>query len=198
MDNLWKATRLENASGILAGMPQETLPLPQIVVRRSTKRRKTISAFHEGDTLVVAIPASLTKAQEREWVTKMAQKMATREIKKRPSDETLLQRALELSKTYFHNKAIPNSVRWVSNQESRWGSCSVQDKAIRISDRAKGMPEYVLDYLLLHELAHLLHAGHGPQFWALLKDYKYLEKAKGFLEGAHHAAKNNLPPMADE
>jgi predicted metal-dependent hydrolase len=45
------------------------------------------------------------------------------------------------------------------------------------------MPEYVVDYVLLHELAHLLVPGHGPKFWAELADYDKLERARGFLEG---------------
>lgn len=45
------------------------------------------------------------------------------------------------------------------------------------------MPGWVLDYVLLHELAHTLHAGHGPQFWALLEAYPRTERARGFLEG---------------
>jgi len=165
---------------------------PTVEVRRSAKRRKTISAFQEGDKLVIAIPASMTKAQEREWVAKMTARMAVRQTKRRPSDDTLYQRALALSQQYLGGRAQPTSVRWTANQAHRWGSCSVHDRAIRISDRARGMPEYVLDYLLLHELTHLLHAGHGAGFWALLADYPQLERARGFLDGAafeHHRQK---------
>jgi len=45
------------------------------------------------------------------------------------------------------------------------------------------MPSYVIDYVLLHELAHLLVPGHGPDFWAALADYPRLERARGFLDG---------------
>jgi len=163
-----------------------------VEVRRSKQRRRSISAFQEGDKLVVAIPATFTKAQEREWVEKMAFRVATREAKRRPSDEVLMERALELSRQYFGGKAQPASVAWTSNQERRWGSCSINDRAIRISDKARGMPPYVIDYLLLHELAHLLHAGHGPTFWALLSGYKHLDKARGFLEGVQYAKHLNI------
>jgi hypothetical protein len=45
------------------------------------------------------------------------------------------------------------------------------------------MPRWVLDYVLLHELNHLLHAGHGPDFWAELEGYPRTQRARGFLEG---------------
>jgi len=74
-------------------------------------------------------------------------------------------------------------VRWVSNQRTRWGSCTIDDASIRLSDRLQGMPEWVIDYVLLHELAHLLEPSHGPEFWELLAPYPDLEQAKGFLDG---------------
>jgi len=154
-----------------------------VEVRRSNRRKRSISAFVEGEKLVVVIPGHFTKSQEAEWVKKMVAQVAQREGKRRPSDAALLARALELSTMYFDGAARPASVAWSSNQNRRWGSCTMQDRAIRISDRVQGMPEYVLDYVLLHELAHLLHANHGPGFWALLSGYPHLEKAKGFLDG---------------
>jgi predicted metal-dependent hydrolase len=47
----------------------------------------------------------------------------------------------------------------------------------------RGVPPWVLDYVLLHELAHLLEPGHGPAFWALLESYPRTERARGYLEG---------------
>jgi hypothetical protein len=75
-------------------------------------------------------------------------------------------------------------VRWVDNMASRWGSCTVTDATIRLSRRLEGMPDYVVDYVLLHELAHLIVAGHGREFWSVLSGYERLERARGFLEGA--------------
>ena len=45
------------------------------------------------------------------------------------------------------------------------------------------MPPYVIDYVLLHELTHLLVPGHGPAFWAELEAYPLTERARGFLDG---------------
>ena len=77
----------------------------------------------------------------------------------------------------------PTSVRWVDNMNARWGSCTPVDGTIRLSRRLVGMPGYVIDYVLLHELAHLIEPGHGPAFRAGLAGYERLERAEGFLEG---------------
>jgi len=162
-----------------------------IEVRRSNRRKRSISAFEQGGKLIIVVPGHFTKAQEAEWVGKMSARMQQRQAKRRPSDAALLARAFELSQIYYDGAARPESVAWSSNQNRRWGSCTLQTRAIRISDRLQGMPEYVLDYVLLHELAHLLHADHGPGFWALLAGYPHLEKAKGFLEGVEHQSRQS-------
>ena len=160
----------------------------QIEVRRSNRRRRTVSAYRDGDKTVVLIPAQMTRAEEQQWVDKMLARLAGQERKRRPDDGELARRARELSARYLAGRAQPASVRWVSNQQTRWGSCTPVDGTIRISDRVRGMPEYVLDYVLLHELAHLLVPSHGPQFWELLQVYPKTERARGFLEGYASAA----------
>lgn len=98
-------------------------------------------------------------------------------------DADLVRRAERLSADYLGARARPTSVRWVANQHRRWGSATPADGSIRLSHRLQGMPEWVLDYVLLHELAHLLQPGHGPQFWALLDGYPHRDRARGYLEG---------------
>ncbi|GHS84923.1 metal-dependent hydrolase [Actinomycetota bacterium] len=142
-----------------------------------------MTAYREDGRIVVAIPARFTRAQEREWVPRMLARLAAQERRRRPSDVELLNRAAELSTRYLGGRAVPTSVRWSTNQGRRWGSCSLGDGTIRISDRVQGMPAWVIDYVLLHELNHLLHAGHGPEFWAELEAYPRTERARGFLEG---------------
>ncbi|WP_211289330.1 M48 family metallopeptidase [Luteimicrobium subarcticum] len=156
---------------------------PVVEVRRSRRRVSTVSAYRDGDRTIVAIPARFSRAQEREWVERMLARLAEKEQRRRPSDAQLAARAAELSARYLGDRAHPSSVRWSSNQGRRWGSCTLLDGSIRISDRVQGMPGWVLDYVILHELAHLLHAGHGPDFWALLDDYPRTERARGYLEG---------------
>lgn len=103
-----------------------------------------------------------------------------------------MQRATELSAMYLNGRAVPATVRWVSNQNSRWGSATPADKSIRLSMKLKTMPQWVVDYVLLHELAHLLFSGHGPEFWELLAPYPQTERAKAFLEGVAFATSRGL------
>ena len=120
-------------------------PTGPVEVRRSARRRRTVSAYREGDRTVVLIPARFTKAEERHWVDTMLGRLAAGDQRRRPSDDELLRRATELSERYLQGAARPSSVRWVGNQLSRWGSCTPADGTIRISTRLKGMPAYVLD-----------------------------------------------------
>ncbi|OCI31394.1 SprT-like domain-containing protein [Oerskovia enterophila] len=169
-----------------------------VEVRRSRRRKSTVSAYRDGERTIVSIPARFTRAQEREWVQRMLDRLADKERRRRPSDAELVARATELSAKYLDGRAHPTSVRWSSNQGRRWGSCTLIDGSIRISTRVQGMPEWVLDYVLLHELAHLLHAGHGPGFWALLESYPRTERAKGFLEGVSFTRDGGTPESPDE
>jgi len=132
---------------------------------------------------VVSLPARTTRADEERWVAEMVERVLASERKSRPTDTELTERAVQLSARYLGGRATPASVRWVDNMASRWGSCTPIDGTIRLSRRLVGMPAYVIDYVLLHELAHLLVPGHGPAFWRELAGYERLERAKGFLEG---------------
>lgn len=156
---------------------------PDVVVRRSKRRTRTVTAFREGGRTVVAIPDRFTRVQEREWVRRMVARLESQERRRRPSDDQLLDRAQRLSARYLGGQARPTSVAWSSRQGRRWGSCTVGERAIRLSTRLQGLPSWVVDYVLLHELAHLLSAGHGPDFWRLLGGYPRTERARGFLEG---------------
>lgn len=155
----------------------------RVEVRRSDRRRRTVSAYREGDTVVVMLPARMTRAEEQRWVAEMLERVTAREQRRRPSDDALLVRAEELARRHLGGKALPRSVRWVDNQGSRWGSCTPADASIRLSRRLQGMPPWVVDYVLVHELAHLLVPGHGPDFWALVAAYPKADRARGYLEG---------------
>lgn len=155
----------------------------EVEVRRSARRRRTVSAYRDDGRTVVLIPARFTRAQEREWVDKMLARLTDGERRRVPSDAELDRRAAELSRRYLAGAARPRSIRWVDNQQARWGSCTPGEGTIRISTRLKGMPGYVIDYVVLHELAHLLSSGHGPDFWEWLAAYPRLERARGYLDG---------------
>ena len=102
----------------------------------------------------------------------------------------------ELSDRYLGGLATPESVRWVDNQNSRWGSCTPGDRTIRLSARLQGMPQWVIDYVLIHELAHLLEPGHDAKFWSWVDRYPKAERAKGYLLGWSAAAHVESPPGA--
>ena len=155
----------------------------EIEVRRSRQRRRTVSAYREGGRTIVLIPARFSADEERAWVDAMLLRLAAGDKRRRPSDEQLLARAVDLSRRYLGGLANPASIAWVTNQNSRWGSCTPADGTIRISARVKGMPPWVLDYVILHELTHLLQPGHGGEFWSLLESYPRTERARGYLEG---------------
>ncbi|WP_395656021.1 M48 family metallopeptidase [Nocardioides sp.] len=172
-------------------------PRPEVEVRRSKRRRRTVSAYRDGDRVVVMIPASLSRKQEAEWVETMLARLERSERRRKPSDGDLMRRARELSDRYLGGLAVPESVRWVDNQQSRWGSCTPGDRTIRLSGRLQGMPQWVVDYVLVHELAHLLEPGHDSRFWAWVDRYPQSERAKGYLIGWSAAARLD-PPPSDE
>ena len=177
------------AGGDDAGQPGDAESL--VEVRRSARRRRTVTAYREMGRTVVLIPAAFSPAEERRWVAQMVAKLQTREERRRRSlggDDELMARARALSAAHLDGLAEPASVRWVDNQHRRWGSCTPADRSIRLSSRLRSMPEYVVDYVLVHELVHLLEPGHDEPFWALVARYPRAERARGFLEGVELAS----------
>lgn len=169
---------------------------PQVEVRRSSRRRRTVSAYREGERIIVLVPASLSRAEEADWVQRMVERLERSEQRRRPNDEELLQRAYGLNDRYLGGLATPDTVRWVDNQQSRWGSCTPGDRSIRLSGRLQGMPAWVIDYVLLHELAHLIEPHHNERFWGWVDRYPRAERAKGYLLGWSAAAEVG-PPEVD-
>jgi predicted metal-dependent hydrolase len=119
-------------------------------------------------------------AERDHWAEVMSRRLERRAERSRPSDERLLARAQSLNRRYFDGRLRWTSIRFVE-MERQWGSCTFTDGAIRIARRAAPIPEWVLDYLLMHELAHLVHSDHGPKFHALENRYPLTERAKGYL-----------------
>ncbi|MGC9668845.1 M48 family metallopeptidase [Planosporangium sp. 12N6] len=177
--------------GTTPGLRENVLRKPVVEVRRSQRRRRTVSAYREGERVVVLIPAQFSRAEEREWVDRMLERLDAREQRSRRTDAALQTRAERLAARYLGDHpaaARPVSVRWVTNQNGRWGSCTPADGTIRISHRVQEMPDWVVDYVLLHELAHLVVPSHSTGFWALVARYPRTERARGYLEGVSAAA----------
>lgn len=143
---------------------------------RSPRRRKTVQAREVGDVLQVSIPATMTRADEERWVTEMVRRMERRGAS---AAIDLAQRAGALAGRYGLQQ--PSSIRWSDNQQWRWGSCTPADRSVRISSRLAREPGWVLDYVVVHELAHLDVPCHNREFWSLVARYDLSERARGFL-----------------
>jgi predicted metal-dependent hydrolase len=149
---------------------------PDVRVIRSPRRRKTAQARMVGSVLEIRIPGHSSDNEERELV----EHFRARFQRTRAAEAVDLERrAGELADRYGLPR--PRSIRWVANQDRRWGSCTPADGTIRLSDRMAGFPSWVVDYVIVHELAHLVEPTHGPPFWALVNRYPRTERARGYL-----------------
>lgn len=180
-----------------AAVPAHTAGGARVVVRRSTRRHRTVSASFRDGQAVILIPAHFSHSQEAEWVHRMLARLERGTRTDEPSRGTdaeheLAARAKRLANRYFSAPPVPTSVRWVSNQSTRWGSATPGRGTIRLSNKLQGMPDWVIDYVILHELAHLIVPSHSIAFWRLLKSYPQLERAKAYLEGAAFAGARGL------
>lgn len=166
-----------------AAQPLESPALaPEVEVRRSGRRHRTVSARLRDGRLVVYLPASMSRAEEAHWVETMTRRFEARALKRRlNSDGDLQRRAAELNRLYFGGRLRWASLQYVTNQNMRYGSCSPREGSIRISSLLAEMPGWVRDYVLVHELSHLVEANHGPEFWALVNRYPLAERARGYL-----------------
>lgn len=157
-------------------------PPPEVDVRPSTRRRKTAAARLEGGRIVVVVPAHWSARVRDRVVADLVGRIVRRSPSFAASDGDLSSRAADLSDRYLGG-VRPTSVRWVSNQTTRWGSCTTATGAIRISDRLRAAPGWVLDAVLVHELVHLLEHDHSPRFRELEGAYPRRDEAETFLDG---------------
>ena len=163
----------------------------EIIVIRSTRRKKNISAYRQGGRIVVSIPARMSKADERAMIPEMVAKIRAQEAAATMSEEGLATRVDQLLAELAPEIVLrPSTITWRAMRE-RWGSCTSTDRTIRISDRLKGAPEYVLDYVLFHEAIHLQFFDHGPEFKGLLARFPLEAQAEAYLSG-YEAAENAL------
>jgi predicted metal-dependent hydrolase len=167
---------------------RDTVRSVKVEVVRSARRRKTVQARQVGGVLRVSIPASMTAADEERWVAEMVRRMERRAA---TDGVDLAARAAALAGRY--DLPRPAAIRWVDNQEWRWGSCTPSDGTVRVSSRLVGEPSWVLDYVIVHELAHLRVPHHNDRFWALVRRYPRAERAYGFL-----LARGLDPTLGDE
>ncbi len=155
---------------------------PTVVVRTSSRRRKTAAAFWENDKIVVVMPTHVPEADRPALVEGLVTRVLAKRPKATTSDDALAARAAELADRYVDG-VRPASIRWVTNQGTRWGSCSTHTREIRISHRLRIVPGWVLDATIVHELAHLLYADHSTAFRAVADRYPRQHDAHIFLKG---------------
>ncbi|MGO8872525.1 MAG: M48 family metallopeptidase [Acidimicrobiales bacterium] len=159
-----------------------TLFHPHVEVRVSKRRKKTAGAHWEGDRIVVVVPAHLRGAERDEMVESLSRRVARHRPHLHSSDEELTRRATALGRRYLEG-TTPASIRWSTNQQKRWGSCTIATREIRVSERLRMAPAWVLDAVIVHELAHLVEANHSPRFRELENRYPRRREADAFLEG---------------
>jgi predicted metal-dependent hydrolase len=166
---------------------------PPVQVTRSKRSRKTVSARFRDGVVHVTIPAWMSAKEEAEWVAKMLQRF---ERSNRNTDEDLMTRAKQLAREYKLPK--PASVTWTRELSSRWGSCTIDTGAIRINGKLTKAPSWVVDYVLVHELTHLMHADHSAMFWEVVARYPKSERAIGFLMGLGMTESDNDVPSPND
>ncbi|MDA3026789.1 MAG: M48 family metallopeptidase [Actinomycetota bacterium] len=163
-------------------MPKAMNLPPNVEVRRSNKRRRTVSAAREGNKTVLNVPQGMSITEIEEIARNLINRMNERDPRAYFSDDELFKRAQELSATYLFAKADPKSVAWSTRLTSTWGICTPLEGEIRITSRLQGMPQYVLDYVLLHELVHLVINDHGKDFESMMRTFEKKERAEGYLD----------------
>jgi len=162
-------------------------------VIRSTKRVKTVQARVVDGVLHVRAPAHLSDVELAPLIEDLKAKLANRARETQLDDKALELRARKMNRRYFDGQLEWASIRWVTNQNKRVGSCTPAGGrtasgkgakgTIRISHRVAEMPAFVRDYVLVHELAHLIEPNHSPRFWELVNRYPKAERARGYLMG---------------
>lgn len=167
---------------------------------RSTRRTRTVSAQPQDDgSIRLLVPARSSGADLAEYIEKLVprvqrkQRMKKKQQQHRVADEYLLERAHRLAAAYLPELSEQVlgelTVVWVSNQNTRWGSCTPAKRAIRISHLVQGAADYVIDYVVFHEVVHLLEAHHNAKFRSMEARFPRLLEAKAYLEGISHGQK---------
>jgi predicted metal-dependent hydrolase len=153
----------------------------KVRIIRSKKRRKTVQAREVDGIIEVLAPARMSDEELRPFILSLRERIERKKAKAELNDDVLAKRARRLSFQYLGGLPRWDSIRWVTNQKKRHGSCTASKGAIRISHRISHMPRFVQDYVIVHELAHLLEPNHGKRFWELVYRYPRTERARGYL-----------------
>jgi hypothetical protein len=171
--------------------------VPEVEIRASARRRKTGVAFFEAGRVVVVVPERMSRAARDRFAEELVRQLLQRCSRRHASDAGLAARAAALADQYLGG-IRPSSIRWSTRQQRRWGSCSLHSREIRIASRLQTVPEWVLDGVIVHELAHLLEAGHTSRFHELANRYPRQSEAHTYLDGFGHGLTTAGFPMNPE
>jgi predicted metal-dependent hydrolase len=163
--------------------PEPGVVRPEPVFVRHPRARRYLLRVRDDGTVRVTVPRWGSKREakafadsQRAWVDKQLARVAEqrarpreempaeleRELRERAARE-LPPRLLELAAR--HGLSVVHvSVR---NQRWRWGSCSPNGH-ICLNWRLVRMPDWIRDYVMIHELMHLKRMDHSPKFWRLV------------------------------
>jgi predicted metal-dependent hydrolase len=148
----------------------------RVEVIRSARRRRTVEARLIGDVLRLSLPSWMSAADEARWI----ETMSARYRRKLHADRIDLDdRAVTLARRY--DLPQPSEIRWSDDMLHRWGSCTPSTGTVRISTRIARFPDWVVDYVIVHELAHIQVPDHSGEFWHLVHRYPKAERATGYL-----------------
>lgn len=154
----------------------------QIKIIRSPRRKRTVSARLDKDVLLVRAPLAISQERLGRIVDDLKSRFERKRLKEElEQKQDLAEIAACLNKKYFGNKLKINSIAYSSNQNRQLGCCSYRDGNIRISHRVGLMPKWVRNYVLIHEMAHLIAPNHNKAFWDIVLRYKLTERARGYL-----------------
>jgi predicted metal-dependent hydrolase len=170
---------------------------PEVEIRASARRRKTGVAFWEGGHVVVVVPERMSRATRDSFADQLVKQLLERTGRRHASDAGLAARAAALADRYLDG-IRPSSIRWSSRQQRRWGSCSLHSREIRIASRLQTVPEWVLDGVIVHELVHLLEAGHTARFHEIADRYPRQREAHTYLDGFGHGLTTGGFPISTE
>jgi predicted metal-dependent hydrolase len=162
---------------------------PPVRIVASSRRRRTVAARLRSGVLELLVPSWMPVAERNRWAETMRRRLERRMERSRPSDQRLMERAGTLNDRHFGGRLRWTSIGFVEMAHT-WGSCTFTTGAIRIAKRAASLPDWVLDYLVVHELAHLEHSDHGAAFHELENRYPLSERAKGYLMALDNAGES--------
>jgi len=133
--------------------------------------RKISSANLNDSVINMRISNLLSKAQQEDVKKNLISKIVAQDF-----FPSFLKRVLDLNNKHFRQPIADIKLRYTV---SKWGSCS-SSKKLSFSTRLLLLPQDIIDYVIIHELAHLIEQNHSHRFWALVEtaipNYKEKEK----------------------